>query len=133
MRSREEDQVQAGIVQFLDMLGILVFHVPNGGGRSKIEGAILKGLGVKPGIPDLIVVREDGRMICIECKRPKRRLLTGKLSKATARLRESQKEMIPKLAKLGVPTIIAESLDDALRGLTDLDVIPRRSTFSQRL
>lgn len=133
MRSREEDQVQAGIVEFLDMLGILVFHVPNGGGRSKIEGAILKGLGVKPGIPDLIVVREDGRMICIECKRPKRRLLTGELSKASARLSESQKEMIPKLAKLGVPTIIAESLDDALRGLTDLDVIPRRSTFSQRL
>lgn len=34
----------------------LIFHVPNGGGRSKIEAAILKGLGVTAGIPDFIIL-----------------------------------------------------------------------------
>jgi hypothetical protein len=33
------------------------FHVPNGGWRSPIEAAILKGQGVRPGVPDLIVTR----------------------------------------------------------------------------
>lgn len=33
----------------------LVFHIPNGGGRSKGEGAKLKALGVLPGVSDLML------------------------------------------------------------------------------
>jgi hypothetical protein len=40
-------------------------NVPNGGWRSPIEAAILKGLGVQPGVPDLILVR-DGRPFALE-------------------------------------------------------------------
>ena len=35
-------------------LGLLV-HVPNGGGRSKREAAVLKNMGVKPGVSDLFL------------------------------------------------------------------------------
>jgi len=35
---------------------VLWFHVPNGGGRSAIEGAILKGLGTLAGVPDLTFI-----------------------------------------------------------------------------
>jgi len=31
----------------------LLFHVPNGGSRNKIEAAKFKGMGLIPGIPDL--------------------------------------------------------------------------------
>ena len=31
----------------------LLFHIPNGGSRNKIEAAKLKAQGVKPGVPDI--------------------------------------------------------------------------------
>jgi hypothetical protein len=34
------------------------FNVPNGGWRSPVEAAILKGQGVRPGVPDLIVIKD---------------------------------------------------------------------------
>lgn len=33
----------------------LLFHIPNGGGRSKAEAGIFKAMGVKAGIPDLFL------------------------------------------------------------------------------
>jgi hypothetical protein len=41
------------------------FHVPNGGWRSPIEAAILKGQGVRPGVPDLVAIR-DGLPFALE-------------------------------------------------------------------
>lgn len=44
----------------------MLFHIPNGGARSKAEGAIFKAMGVKSGVPDLFLpvpmelVRDDG-------------------------------------------------------------------------
>ena len=32
-----------------------LIHVPNGGARSRIEAAIFKGLGVKAGVPDILL------------------------------------------------------------------------------
>lgn len=95
----------------------LVFHIPNGGGRSKVEAGILKGMGTLAGMPDLMVVgfgvRLDSgqswtRIIAIECKAPK-----GSLSKA-------QKATIERLGRCGVPTLIAKdavSTFDALQRL----------------
>jgi hypothetical protein len=37
------------------MPGAFYFHCPNGGKRSKAEGGIFKALGVRAGMPDLIV------------------------------------------------------------------------------
>src|SRR6516165_1089854 len=43
------------------------FHVPNGGRRSPIEAAIMKSLGIVPGIPDLLSIR-GGRLYALELK-----------------------------------------------------------------
>ena len=33
----------------------LLFHIPNGGGRSKREAGVLKAMGVRPGVSDLFL------------------------------------------------------------------------------
>lgn len=48
---------------------VFAFHVPNGGGRSAIEAAILKGLGVRGGVPDVIAIK-GGRTYGLELKVP---------------------------------------------------------------
>lgn len=50
-----EAQEQSAVVEYCDLKGIPVFHVPNGGSRNKAEAANLKRQGVKPGVPDLCV------------------------------------------------------------------------------
>lgn len=51
----------------------LLFHIPNGGGRSKREGMILKAMGVKPGVSDLFLpapVTGKGSGLWVEMKVP---------------------------------------------------------------
>lgn len=50
-----EDQEQRVVAAWLDAHGVLWAHVPNGGARDRITGAILKGLGVKRGCPDILI------------------------------------------------------------------------------
>ena len=49
---------------------LMLFAVPNGGGRSRIEGAIMKGEGVTAGVADLILLEARGGWgsLCIEMK-----------------------------------------------------------------
>lgn len=49
---------------------LMLFAVPNGGGRSRTEGAILKGEGVTAGVSDLILLEARGGYgaLCIEMK-----------------------------------------------------------------
>src|SRR5262245_50749621 len=53
--------------------GVFAFHPANGGWRSCIEAAILRGLGVRAGVPDVIAVK-DGRTYALELKPPGGRL-----------------------------------------------------------
>lgn len=79
---REEDELQRMEVQYLRTLEaqgrLIFFAVPNGGKRSKIEASIMKGLGVRAGVPDLVImwnrthdnsVIRPGRIGFIENKR----------------------------------------------------------------
>jgi hypothetical protein len=73
MTRRLEDQIQRAVVNHLTVRGVpglVFFHVPNGGRRGKIEGAIFKSLGVKPGVSDLILLHK-GRFFALEIKTPK--------------------------------------------------------------
>lgn len=45
----------------------LIFHVPNGGKRSKIEALQLKASGVVAGVPDLIILN-NGKAYGLELK-----------------------------------------------------------------
>jgi hypothetical protein len=47
-------------------------HYPAGGVRSKVEARILKGLGAKAGIPDLLLLH-GGQLYAIELKAPGRK------------------------------------------------------------
>lgn len=87
----------------------MFFHVPNGGGRSKGEGGVFKALGVRAGIPDLILIG-DGRMVCLECKADK------------GRLTPKQRETIAAFADAGAPTMIVRSVDQALEALAAMNV-----------
>jgi hypothetical protein len=65
-RCRPEQTIQRAVIEHLAVRRTprtFAFHVPNGGARSKIEAAILKGLGVVAGVPDVIAIR-DGRTFC---------------------------------------------------------------------
>lgn len=56
-----EDDMQAEIFRWIDNHKEafpalqLAFHAPNGGRRGKIEASRLVGLGVRPGVPDLML------------------------------------------------------------------------------
>lgn len=56
-------------------LAQLLFAVPNGGGRSRVEAAIMKGEGVLSGVADLILLVPRGAFasLCIEMKTEKGR------------------------------------------------------------
>ena len=49
---------------------LMLFAVPNGGGRSRIEGSIMKGEGVTAGVADLLLLEARGGWgsLCIEMK-----------------------------------------------------------------
>jgi hypothetical protein len=56
---REEDE-QIAVVQWCDIVGIPVIHVPNEGKRSPSMGAKLKRMGLRSGVPDLFIPRSRG-------------------------------------------------------------------------
>jgi hypothetical protein len=71
-----EEQEQIAVAQFLDLLGVVWFHPPNGGLRSKATAARLKAQGVKAGVPDIIILSHPPRFrgargVAIELKRVK--------------------------------------------------------------
>lgn len=90
-RNRPEDALQRTVCDFLavhERMGKLRYAaVPNGGKRSRIEAAIMNGLGTRAGFPDLIVMipsreyegvrapKSNPKVLFLELKAPK-----GKLS-----------------------------------------------------
>lgn len=56
-------------------LSLLLFAIPNGGARSRIEASIMKGEGVTAGVADIILLHPNTayHALCIEFKTPKGR------------------------------------------------------------
>jgi hypothetical protein len=50
-----EDNFQKSVARYLDSKGVLWFHCPNGGHRNVAEAAKLKAMGVKAGVPDVLI------------------------------------------------------------------------------
>jgi hypothetical protein len=127
-RARPEEQLHRAVAAWLRVAlpaPWMFWHSPNGGGRSKAEAGIFKAMGVRAGIPDLFIIGpghvDVGRgfsvgapcMICIEFKAPK---------PARSSLSPAQRDTINALSVLGIPTIIARSIDEAERELRALGV-----------
>lgn len=106
-RNRPEDAIQRAVFEhFAARAGrnVFAFAVPNGGLRSKAEAAIMKGLGGRAGVPDVVAVKE-GQMYALELKA------------AGGRLRESQRQVIPEMEAAGAIVGVATGLDEALAWL----------------
>ena len=74
--SRPEQQIQRAVFEHLAIRAastVFAFHPANGGWRSRVEAAILKGMGVKAGVPDIIAIK-GGQCYALELKAPGGRL-----------------------------------------------------------
>jgi hypothetical protein len=103
-RRQPEAQLQRSLVEHLRWCArsdVWWTHIPNGGTRTAIEGAIFKSLGVCAGAPDLLIVRA-GQALFIECKAPGRKLSPAQLACHEA------------LRRAGAPVATADDIDEAL-------------------
>lgn len=91
-------------------MGLVWFHCPNGGHRSKIEGSRLKQQGVKAGVPDIVICEAKGQYhgLFIELKR-----ISG--SKTST----EQKEWITILITKGYMATLAFGADEAIQIVKD--------------
>ena len=116
-RARPEAAIQRAVFQHLRARGapgVFAFHPANGGYRKPVEAAILKGLGVVAGVPDVIAVH-NGRCFAMEIK--------AEGGRAT----DKQLAAIAAMEAAGAFTCIAEGLDAALRTLEAWGVLLGRS------
>lgn len=81
----------------------LIFHVPNGGKRSKIEASQLKASGVVAGIPDLIALN-NGMCYGIELKRDEGK---WKVSDEQAKIHAAWKAN-------GIPVYVCDDYESAI-------------------
>jgi hypothetical protein len=103
-RRHPEDDIQRAVFEHLAVRGasdVFAFHPANGGWRSRIEAAILKGLGVRPGVPDVIAIKA-GRAYAIELKAP------------GGRVTEAQRSTQAALRAAGADVAVAHGLDAAI-------------------
>ena len=116
-RNHPEEALQRATAAYLDLAlptDAVFFHPPNGGARSRAEAGIFKAMGVKAGVPDIIVIHQ-GRVAAIELKAP-----GGTLSPA-------QKNMHARLSLAGALVYTAmriEQVEGFLRGCG----VPLRAT-----
>ncbi len=106
-RKRPEQQLQRAVFQHLHQRGapgVFAFHCPNGGYRRPAEAAIMKGLGVVAGVPDVIAIYQ-GNVYALELK--------AEGGRATAK----QLEAVENIRNAGGFAVVAEGLDRALRCL----------------
>jgi hypothetical protein len=93
--------------------GVFAFHPANGGYRSPIEAAILRGLGMRRGVPDAIAIR-DGRVYGLELKA------------AGGRLSPSQREAHAAVCAAGATVAVAVGSSISL-------IVPFRPSSSRPL
>ena len=96
--------MQRAVVEFCDYSGIPIYHIPNGGVRSKSEAARLKSQGVKPGVPDL----------CIPVARGKYHSLYIELKDDGGKPTKQQIEWIYRLREEGMCAWVCVGVDNAL-------------------
>jgi hypothetical protein len=114
-RRQPEAQVQRTAIEHLRWRGVpnsFAFHVPNGGWRTAVEGAILKGMGVVPGVPDVIIIN-NGKVFCLELKAD------------NGRLTDIQHETIEAMRRAGAVVAVAYSIDEAITQLENWQLLRR--------
>jgi hypothetical protein len=120
-REHPEDDIQRACCQFWELCypttWHMTFHPPNGlAAKNKKLAGIFKGLGVKPGVFDLICVARRGPFsgFALELKAPGRVTTTG------------QDEWRARFIAEGWFTAVADSVDKALQIIRDYNELPPR-------
>lgn len=103
--SATEAQIQKAIVDTLRWRGHLVFAIPNGGKRGKVEAARMVGQGTLAGAPDLVVILPNAGTLWLEVKTAK-----GVVT-------PQQKAVHALLRALGQRVEVVRSIDDALTAI----------------
>lgn len=114
-QERPEQHLQRALVDLLDVALLapaFCFAIPNGGARSPIEAAILEGLGVRAGLPDLAIVH-DGSLFWLELK------------SADGRLSAAQLAMHARLRDAGCEVAVVRSVEEAVRALAAWNIPTR--------
>lgn len=108
---RPEQEIQRTVVAHLRaraVPGVVFWHTPNGihipGRRGYIQGAIAKGLGVRPGVSDIVALHRR-EFFALELKAP------------DGRPTEEQLHFLDDVRAAGGYGGLAEGLDQALRAL----------------
>lgn len=101
MRKNEESIIQRQCVAWFRLFHpkSLIFAIPNGGSRHRLEAINLKKEGVLAGVPDLQIITQ-GKTFFIEMKTPK-----GKQT-------PTQKEMQNKIQTLGFDYFVCRSFEE---------------------
>jgi hypothetical protein len=99
-----EDRFQQAVARYLDTIGSFWFHCPNGGSRHALEAVKLKGMGVKPGIPDCMIL--DARHGYVG--------LAIELKVGYNKPSEHQLEVLDKLVNKGWMVVVSWSLDEVV-------------------
>jgi hypothetical protein len=113
-RASEESDLQRAVVEHLKyraVKGAFWFHCPNGGFRTKAEAGLFKAMGVRAGVPDLLLLC-CGKLFALELKSRKGRCSENQLACHYA------------LAEAGASGIaVVDSIDDAIAWLTTWGIL----------
>ena len=88
-----------------------LIHVPNGGKRRKVEAAILKGMGVRAGAPDLVLLVP--KMVTGTAEF--RGALMIEMKSKDGRISSEQRDYLDLLSRAGFATAVAWSSEEAIR------------------
>jgi hypothetical protein len=113
-RAQPEQLIQRALVERLAWqkpAGVWFCHVANGGYRRPTEAAIMAGMGVRRGAPDLLFI-VDGRMYGLELKSEH-----GRLSPA-------QRECHEEIRKAGGVVGVASDVEQAVTLLQAWGILP---------
>ena len=111
--SHQEDNLQIECVRWVDFmheeLSPLLFHPKNGGKSNQIEGARFKRMGVRKGVPDLIllVANKEFNALCLELKSDK------------GRQSQSQKEWQKVAEKNKIKYMVIKSLQEFINEINN--------------
>lgn len=120
-RARPEEALHRAVAEFLTLAlpeDAWFTTFPAGGG-GKVRGSILKGMGLKPGVPDILIIYQ-GKALWIELK-----AWNGRLS-------GSQRTAIADIMNAGCPAYVTNSIE-SVQDILQLRGIPLRASVRAEL
>jgi len=98
--------------------GVFAFHPANGGYRKPVEAAIMKGLGVVAGVPDIIAIYRS-RVFALEIKTE------------IGRVTDVQRAVHDRMRRAGAIVGVAFGLNEALRWLEQQQLLKHNAAPSK--